>query len=84
MSSAADKVIFVFSEEQAVRLTGISRRQLAGWATEEFFVTELLEISRYLNRLYSFRDLVSLKVLAQLRNDSKVPVRRLRDRSAAP
>ena len=67
-----------FTEAQAARLTGVSLRQLRYWADEGFFVPSLTTPALPHVRLYSFRDLVSLKVLNQLRNKEKIPLQELR------
>ena len=73
-------VLSAFTEAQAERLTGVSKRQLRIWDSQGFFVPSLANENRRLpySRLYSFRDLVSLKVLNALRNDSKVPLSELK------
>lgn len=78
---AQNVVIAAFTEEQANRLTGVSLRQLRYWASDGFFRPSLEmngddapEI-----RLYSFRDLVCLKIISQLRNESRVPLPLLRE-----
>ena len=79
--SALEPVIAAFTEEQAERLTGVSRRQLKDWDRNQFFVPSLAyeDRSQPLSRLYSFRDLVSLKVLNALRNEARVSLHHLRD-----
>ena len=74
-------VIAAFTEDQAERLTGITRRQLRYWDRTGFFVPAMAYEDRKASysRLYSFRDLVSLKVLNSLRNDAKVPLLQLRE-----
>ena len=73
-------VIAAFTEEQVERLTGVTLRQLRHWDRTKFFVPSLAYEDRRqpFSRLYSFRDLVSLKVLNALRNDSKVSLQHLR------
>lgn len=73
-------VVAAFTEEQAERLTGISVRQLRHWDRTGFFAPSLAyeDRSKPFSRLYSFRDLVSLKVLNALRNDAKVSLPHLR------
>jgi uncharacterized protein (DUF433 family) len=71
-------VIAGFTEAQAARLTGISGRQLRYWAGDGFFAPSLTTPDLPHLRLYSFRDLVSLKVLNQLRNKEKIPLQELR------
>ncbi|MCA3563243.1 MAG: DUF433 domain-containing protein [Methylocystis sp.] len=74
-------VIAAFTEDQANRLTGVSLRQLRYWSHDGFFTPSLQmqgdgEPSL---RLYSFRDLVCLKIISQLRNESRVPLSHLRE-----
>jgi uncharacterized protein (DUF433 family) len=74
-------VISGFTEAQAARLTGVSLRQLRYWAGDGFFLPSLTmpDLPDLPDlRLYSFRDLVSLKVLNQLRNKEKIPLQELR------
>jgi len=74
------EVISAFTEEQASRLTGVSIRQLRYWDHSRFFEPSLAyeDRARAYSRLYSFRDLVSLKLLDALRNKAKVPLQELR------
>ena len=74
-------IISAFTEDEVERLTGISRRQLRYWDRTNFFVPSLAHVDRSLplSRLYSFRDLVSLKVLNALRNDAQVALGHLRE-----
>jgi uncharacterized protein (DUF433 family) len=71
-------VISGFTEAQSARLTGVSLRQLRYWADDGFFAPSLTTPDLPHLRLYSFRDLVSLKVLNQLRNKEKIPLQELR------
>ena len=69
-----------FTEDQVARLTGVSKRQMRYWARDGFFVSSIdLSDAGISQRLYSFRDLVSLKVLGALRNKVGVPLSHLRD-----
>jgi uncharacterized protein (DUF433 family) len=79
MSSSS--VVAAFTEDQTERLTGVSKRQLRHWDRTDFFVPSLAFEDRraQYSRLYSFRDLVSLKVLNSLRNDANVPLQHLRE-----
>lgn len=80
MSEVADNFIGVFTIDQASRLTGVSRRQLSLWARDGFFSPSIVYgDSGAHTRLYSFRDLLSLKVLNQLRNDTRVTMDHLRE-----
>lgn len=74
-------VVSAFTEEHVERLTGLSRRQLRHWDRTGFFVPSLAyeDRSQPYSRLYSFRDLVSLKILNALRNEAKVPLPHLRE-----
>ncbi|MGY5809445.1 DUF433 domain-containing protein [Rhizobium sp. LEGMi198b] len=73
-------IIAAFTEEQVERLTGVSVRQLRNWDRTGFFVPSLAyeDRSQPLSRLYSFRDLVSLKILNSLRNELNVSLQHLR------
>lgn len=69
-------VISAFTEEQVSRLTGISVGQLRYWDRTDFFCPGLRQESTPGGRLYSYLDLVALKVIARLRRD--VPLQHLR------
>lgn len=73
-------VIAAFTEEQVERLTGISRRQLRHWDRTGFFQPSLGDENRRLphSRTYTFRDVVSLRVLHTLRNEVGIPLPHLR------
>ena len=75
------KPIEMFSEEMTSRLTGVSVRQLRYWDSDSFFSPGFgyEDRSKPYSRLYSFRDLVALKVLNGLRNEVKVPLAHLRE-----
>lgn len=74
-------VISAFSEEDVERLAGITINQLRYWDRTSFFVPSLAHDDRraVLSRVYTFRDLVCLKILNAIRNESKVPLQHLRD-----
>lgn len=76
----SNTVIAAFTEDQVGRLTGVSRRQLRYWATDTFFVPSIkMEDDDFAElRLYSFRDLLCLKIISSLRNESKVSFPELR------
>jgi uncharacterized protein (DUF433 family) len=80
MANADSNVVVAFTEDQAIRLTGVSRRQLRYWATDNFFVPSLkMEDEKLAElRLYSFRDLLCLKIINSLRNESKISFPELR------
>jgi uncharacterized protein (DUF433 family) len=73
-------IIGAFSEYDAARLSGLSEHQIRMWDTSGFFKPSLAEENRRLpfSRVYSFRDIVSLRVLGQLRNKHGVPLQHLR------
>jgi len=76
-------VIGAFSEEQAERLSGVTRAQLRRWDRTDFFKPAFSGSgSRAFNRIYSFRDIVSLRVLNQLRNIYNVTMPELRKAAA--
>lgn len=76
-----EPVIAAFTEDQVERLTGISRNQLRHWDQTGFFNPSLAEENRRLphNRTYTFRDVVSLRVLHTLRNEVRIPLPHLRE-----
>lgn len=75
---ADPRVITAFTDEQVAKLTGISVGQLRYWDRTDFFRPEFAYEDRReaYSRIYSYVDLVSLKVIARLRK--KVPLQRLR------
>lgn len=80
MTEAHDNIIALFTVDQAARLTGVSRRQLGSWDRDGFFSPAVsYNDGGAFTRLYSFRDLLSLKVLNQLRNDTRVSMEHLRE-----
>jgi uncharacterized protein (DUF433 family) len=80
MSRMSD-VVMAFSEEHVQRLTGITVHQLRYWDRTDFFHPEFAADDRRaaFSRVYSFRDVVSLRVLNMLRNQHSVPLPHLRD-----
>jgi len=74
-------VVQAFSLEQTARLTGISSGQLLNWDRTGFFKPSLASDNRreVFSRVYSFNDLSSLKVIATLRNETKVSLQHLRE-----
>jgi uncharacterized protein (DUF433 family)/DNA-binding transcriptional MerR regulator len=72
------KVIAAFDEDYAVRLTGVSKGQLRHWNGIGFFVPAHDEGRGAFSRIYSFSDIVSLKVLNTLRNQFGVSLQHLR------
>ena len=66
-------IIAAFTREQAARLTGVSQRQLRLWDAREFFAPSLKLEGGALASLYSFRDLLCLKVIHAIRNEAQIP-----------
>lgn len=78
---SAENVISAFSEEHAEALTGVSKNQLRYWDRTDFFKPSMAYENRRVaySRIYSFKDIVSLRVLNILRNQYNVPLQHLRD-----
>lgn len=76
-----DNVIGAFSEDQASRISGVSIYQLRQWDRAGFFPATYGDGMHHVpyGRLYSFRDLVSLQVLNDLRNHKRISLNHLRD-----
>lgn len=77
----ADDVIGAFSEAQAARISGLSEYQLRQWSRDGIVRPAFGVPDRPIpyGRIYSFRDLISLQILNDLRNNKKVPLAHLRD-----
>jgi hypothetical protein len=62
--SKNSSVISAFNEEQVQRLTGVTMAQLRYWDRTNFFAPSLTDENRGrpYSRIYSFRDLVCLRV----------------------
>ncbi len=77
-------VLLAFSAEQVCRLTGLSMRQLRCWDNTGFFHPQYADEDRRRphSRIYSFRDLVGLRVIAHLAREHRVPLQQLRRVSA--
>lgn len=75
-----NNVIGAFGEADAARLSLLTVGQLRNWDRKGFVKPSYADPDRSLpySRIYSFRDLVSLRVLGQLRNVHKVPLQHLR------
>lgn len=74
-------VVSAFTEDHVRRLTGITVGQLRYWDRTGFFVPSLAYHERRAaySRLYSFRDLVCLKIVHALRNEANVSLPHLRE-----
>jgi uncharacterized protein (DUF433 family) len=71
-------VIAAFSEEQSARLTGVTLSQLRYWSRTGFFCPEL-DSDVAIGRIYSFQNIVALRVLNVLRNQYGVSLPHLRE-----
>lgn len=73
-------VTSAFTEAQAEKLTGVTVHQLRNWDRSGFFMPSFASADRRVafSRLYSFRDLVSLRILNTLRNDHNISMQHLK------
>lgn len=78
---ATESLIAAFSEEHTARLTGISISQLRYWDRTDFYHPDYAETNRRMafSRVYSFKDIVALRVLDSLRNQYSCPLQHLRE-----
>lgn len=76
----SNTVIAAFSEDQAEGLTGVRKGQLRYWDQTAFFSPSYGEgtTADGFGRVYSFADIVSLRVLGILRNQYGISVQHLR------
>jgi len=76
-----ENVIGAFSDEQAARITGVSVHQLRQWDKAGFFHPSFGDDRPHIpfGRLYSFRDLVALQIIDDLRNRKKIPLHHLKE-----
>jgi uncharacterized protein (DUF433 family) len=70
------EVVQAFSVPEALRLTGLTPRRLAYWDETGFIPPTIAERRGRRPRLYSFRDVVQLRVAAQLRDTLSLQVLR--------
>lgn len=72
--------IMAFTTPQAVKLTGLSARTISRWEDQGVFRASYVDDRprKAYRRFYSFRDIVSLRTLHQLRRDHRVPLHQLR------
>jgi uncharacterized protein (DUF433 family)/DNA-binding transcriptional MerR regulator len=73
-------VIRAFSEEHTERLTGLTLGQLRYWDRTGFYAPSLAADDRRIafSRIYSYRDILALRVLRALRHDHNVSLQHLR------
>ncbi|MEX2479751.1 MAG: DUF433 domain-containing protein [Gammaproteobacteria bacterium] len=78
---ASPDIIGAFSEDQVARLTGVSKSQLRYWDKTGFYHPSYCEQNRRVAfaRVYTFRDIVALRVLNVLRNQYGVSLPHLRE-----
>lgn len=74
-------MIAAFSEEQVERLSGVSKSQLRYWDRTNFYRPTYAEQNRRVafSRVYTFKDIVALRVLNVLRNQCNISLQHLRD-----
>lgn len=80
--STTQNIVAAFSEEHTSRLTGITQRQLQYWARKGFYCPSYGSDegrSAAFSRIYSFKDIVNLRVLNALRNQFGVSLQHLRE-----
>lgn len=72
--------ILAFTAEQVCKLTGLTKRQLRYWDDTGFFSPTTIDgfRARLFGRIYSFRDVVGLRVIGDLRRVHRVPLQELR------
>ena len=75
-----NNVISAFTAEQVEYLTGLSKYQLQYWDRTQFYVPSYAEENRRMpfSRIYSFKDIVSLRTIAVLRKQYNVALQHLR------
>lgn len=75
-----ENVIGAFSEADAAKLAGLTVGQLRAWSKKGLMRPSFAEADHRVpySKIYSFRDIVSLRVLGQLRNKHEVSLQHLR------
>ena len=73
-------VVAAFTEDQAEKLTRLSKARLRYWDSTGFFRPSYVEGGKYLpfGKFYSFKDIVALRTLEMLRVQNGVPLQHLR------
>lgn len=79
--SDTNSVIAAFSEDHTSTLTGVTVYQLRYWDRTDFYRPTYAEENRRIafSRIYSFKDIVALRVLNVLRNQYSVSLPHLRE-----
>lgn len=78
--SDIETVVFAFSADNVIRLTGLTKSQLQYWDKLGFFPPQYASENRRspYSRVYSFRDVVGLRTLSLLRNEHKISFQKVR------
>lgn len=73
-------VVFAFSADNVIRLTGLTKGQLQYWDKLGFFPPQYAAENRRspYGRVYSFRDVVGLRTLSLLRNKHNISFQKVR------
>lgn len=76
-----ENIISAFAEEHVEKLTGVTRAQLRHWDRSGFYLPSFANEDRRaaFSRVYSFKDIVALRVLNSLRNQFSVSLQHLRE-----
>ena len=87
--SNVERIHKAYTDEQAARLAHISLGQIRYWDRTNFFEPSISFEDRRVavSRIYTFDDVIALRVLGELRNNFDVPLqhlRRVRDRFDLP
>jgi len=77
---SSETVISAFSAEHVARITGLTPRQLAYWDSVGLFKPSLSRVSKGEKslRVYSFHDVVGLRVISVLRKEHNISTQKLR------
>jgi uncharacterized protein (DUF433 family) len=80
MTTDQQNIIRAFSAKHVVRVTGLSNRQLSYWDKTEFFKPRYAYENRRspYGRIYSFKDVVGLRIISILRKEHQIPLQQLR------
>ena len=73
-------IVAAFTEDQAEKLTKLSKHRLRYWDSTGFFKPSYVERGKHLpfGRFYSFKEIVALRTLEMLRVQNGVPLQHLR------
>jgi uncharacterized protein (DUF433 family) len=78
------RVLQAFTDEQVMRLTGLTIGQLRAWDRKEFFAPQYAFEDRRqpFSRIYSFRDVVGLRTIYKLKKEHLVSTQQLKKAAA--